>query len=152
VTNIKENKKSLSGKQAEFLTNEEKIYALKTLQKNPEDLQKRINKINNLWPANSEVSNFIVNLENTAKLQNITLKNITMSEPKTISDAKKGSKNSKKAIQFSFDTQATFAQNLAIVRSMEGLSRLNSIKQINFTRGDEGSIFMKITGNIYYGE
>ncbi len=153
VTNINENKKILSSKQTEFMDNEEKISILRGLQKNPSDLKIRIDKINNLWPTNSEISGFIVNLENIAVAQDINLKNISMSEPKAVSDSKKDSKNKKKmSIQFSFDTQAAFNQSLTIVKDMETLSRFNSIKQINLTRGDEGLVFMKVTGNVYYGE
>lgn len=154
VASIKENKKNLTAKQTEFVNNEEKVAVLRNFQKNQDELKTRIDRINNLWPTNSEVSSFIVNLENIAAAQDTTLKNIAMSEPKAVVDNKKDSKGGKKKMsaQFSFDTQANFNQNLMIVKSMETLSRFNSIKQVNLTRGDEGIVFMKITGNVYYGE
>jgi len=153
VTSIRENKKTLSAKQTEFVSNEEKVSILRGLQKNQDSLTARIDKINSLWPDQSEVSNFIVNLENISAFENINLKNIAMSEPKTAASNSTASKaKKKKSVQFSFDTQASFAQNLAIIKNMERLSRFNSIKQLNLTRGEDDVVFMKITGNIYYGQ
>lgn len=153
VTNIKENKKTLTSKQTEFIDNEDKVAILKNFQKNPDNFQDRLDKINGLWPTESEVSNFIINLENIASAENITLKNISMTEPKSVAAKKKDSNSKKKmAVGFSFDTQTSFAQNLAIIKNMESLSRFNSIKQINLTEQDGGTVLMKIIGSIYYGE
>lgn len=150
ISNIKVGKQQLAEKQTKYNDEENRVVTLKSLEKNKDDLQTKIDRINNLWPDDKEVSNFIVNLEGLANQQNITLKNVAISES-TSSSASKSDKKVKK-IQFSFDTQTTFNQNLAIIKSMEKFSRFNAISQINFTKDNDGSILMKITGSIYYGQ
>jgi Tfp pilus assembly protein PilO len=148
IQSIRENKEILSKKQTELLEKEEKILILKNWQKNSDKLKAKVEKINALWPNDKDVSKFIVDLENLANQENLTLRNVTVSE----SNSKSKSKNKRKEIQFSFDTKSDFGKDLATITQMERFSRFNTIKQINFNRDEEGLVTMKVTGTIYYGD
>ena len=108
----------------------------------------KVNKAGLLWPDEKEVSAFIVDLENLANGLGLTLKNVSISENAV--NNKNSSK--KKQIQFSFDTKADFAKNMAVIASLEKFSRFNSIRQISLNKDSDGLVMMKITGSIYYGQ
>lgn len=148
ISTIREDKKQLAETQLEYNDDENKAIALRSLEKNKDNLEAKADQIDKLWPDDKEVSNFIVDLENLANSQSVTLKNVAIGE--ATSSAKNDKKN--KQIQFSFDTKASFDQNLTIIRNMEKFSRFNSLSQINFSKDSDGLIIMKIAGLIYYGQ
>jgi Tfp pilus assembly protein PilO len=151
VQDIKANKKVLAVKQSEFISKEEEITALKSAQKNPEELKDKITTINNLWPDDKTVSNFIVDLENLANSEGLTFNNVTVSEAKTSTNSKSKTKKIQ-TISFSFDTKASFDQDISLINKLEKFSRFNSVDSISFSKDNEGLVTMKISGSIYYGQ
>jgi Tfp pilus assembly protein PilO len=144
-TSIKQNQKLLTEKIERYTSQEKKISTLQSIQGKSEEQTSQLEKINSLWPDEKQVSNFIVDLENMANIENITLRNITISESAN-------SKNKKDSeIQFSFDTKTSFNQILNIIKNLEKFSRFNTIKQLGFANDSEGLISLKVTGSIYYG-
>lgn len=149
VQNVRQNKKMLADKQALFISQEEKASLLKNMQKNPEVLKNKVGVIDSLWPNDKEVSSFIVDIENLANAKGITIKNVAISE-NVISKEK--SKTKRSSIQFSFDIKTDFDKDMAMIKSLEKFVRFNNLRQLNFSKDEEGLVSMKVTGLIYYGE
>ena len=148
IGSINDRKSVLLKQQNDFKSQEQRSILLKTMQKDSTEFQMKVNKAGLLWPDEKEVSAFIVDLENLANALGLNLKNVSISENAV--NNKNSSK--KKQIQFSFDTKADFAKNMAVIASLEKFSRFNSIRQISLNKDNDGLVMMKITGSIYYGQ
>jgi len=158
---LKTDRDKLTSKQNELNETYQKIDTLQKSSKNPEELLKISESVNNYWPDTLDVSHFIVQTENLAKANNLIIENFSVEQPKvakststdTSTGAKKtAKKNTVSSAQFTFTTKSSYNSVLNLIKGMETLTRLNCISVLTFNGDEEGNVDLRLTGSIYYGK
>jgi Tfp pilus assembly protein PilO len=149
VNQIESSQANIENKYADFQSMMEKSESLKKAAKNSSEMAEINSKVMALYPDSKDVSNFIIDLEKIAEEENITLNNLSISEPKTT--PKKGDKSAGSTIQFDFSTEGSYSQMSSLVKKLEQFSRINTINTLNIASKGDDLINIKISGMIYYG-
>lgn len=161
IDGLEQNKKKIAASQTELNQIYDKLDYLQKISKNPDELKSTEKIVNNYWPDNSDISQFIVQTEDLAKSNNLILDNISIDENKKTSSAKKDDSkqsssakksNSPSGSQFTFNLQAPYQSILTFIKGMETLPRFNSISSISLNGTEESGINMRLSGTIYYGK
>lgn len=161
IRSLKGNEDKLAKKQTELNQTYQKIETLQKDSKHPEEFSKISETVNNYWPDNLNVSQFIVQTEEMAKNNGLIIENFSVEEPKTVKPAPtsnktdSASKTAKKApdgAQFTFTSKTTYNVVLNLIKSMENIARFNTVSMINLSGDQDGQIDMRLTGKIYYGK
>lgn len=165
IDGLKQNKQKVAAKQTELNQIYDKLDYLQKISKNSKDFESTEKIVNNYWPDNSDISQFIVQTEDLAKNNSLVLDNISINEVKKTktsttkgeADDSKQSSAAKKStapngLQFTFNLRTPYSSILSLIKGMETLPRFNSISSINLSGTEDGNINMKLTGMIYYGK
>ncbi|MFA4995947.1 MAG: type 4a pilus biogenesis protein PilO [Patescibacteria group bacterium] len=152
IDGLKQNNKKITSSRTELNQIYDKLDYLQKISKNPDDLKSTEKIVNNYWPDNSDISQFIVQTEDLAKSNSLVLDNISINEIKNAQTSSTKKNSSPNGSQFTFNTRTSYSSLLNFIKGMETLARFNSISSIDLNGTEEGTINMRLTGKIYYGK
>lgn len=151
--NFQHNKNKLNDLQQKTAQNSSKIAALKASSTNPTYLDKVYKNVNNLWPDNLNVSEYIVQVEGLAKDSNLLIDSFSIEEQKntSISTVPVDKKNKQVGTSFTLSFKSGYGDFIGFLVKMENMARLNSINSLNIS-SDSENLSINITGSIFNGK
>lgn len=151
--NFQHNKNKLNDLQQKTAQNSSKIAALKASSTNPTYLDKVYKNVNNLWPDNLNVSEFIVQIEGLAKDSNLVIDSFSIEEQKNATSNTKSAnqKNKPTGTAFTLSFKSGYGDFIGFLVKMENMARLNSINNLSIN-SDSENLTINITGSIFNGK
>lgn len=165
MSKLKQTKNGIASEQKKQNDNHNKISTLQKIDHNPGEFNKTSQIVDNFWPDDLNISQFIVQAEDLAKSNNVILENFSVSESKTKNAKKpatedekdktaKSSKNTKtnSEVSFNLTSLAGYSTILEFIKGMETLPRFNAITSLDLNGTEDGHVNLKLNGKIYYGK